>query len=339
MMRGSSLSQIWRQFSQGTRPVLFPELSNTPPQAAKLKPKLRALADQGIYFGTSSWKYDGWLGSIYSEDRYQTRGKHSMKKFEDTCLGEYAETFPTVCGDFAFYQFPTAEYWDRMFRQTPENFLFGLKVPEDITVSTWPKHARYGKRAGLENEQFLNAKTFEQYFTNRLEPHRKQLGPLIFEFGTFNKGTFATPGDFIARLDPFLASLPDGFKYAVEIRNQEYLSPAYMQLLASHNVAHVFNAWTRMPTLDQQAQLPDAFTADFTVVRALLARGRAYEQAVAAFEPYREIREPNDQAREGMRLIAETSVRTKRSAFFYVNNRLEGHAPTTIECVLERLGQ
>jgi uncharacterized protein YecE (DUF72 family) len=226
-----------------------------------------------------------------------------------------------------------------MFRQTPEDFLFGLKVPEDITVSTWPKHARYGKRAGLENEQFLNASTFEQYFTKRLEPHKKQLGPLIFEFGTFNKSTFPTPGHFMARLDPFLASLPEGFKYAVEIRNQEYLSPAYMQLLASHNVAHVFNAWTRMPTLDQQALLQDAFTADFTVVRALLARGRGYEQAVAAFEPYREIQEPNEGAREGMRLIAETSVRTKKSAFFYVNNRLEGHAPTTIECVLERLGR
>ena len=28
------------------------------------------------------------------------------KRFEAECLREYAETFPTVCGDFAFYQFP-----------------------------------------------------------------------------------------------------------------------------------------------------------------------------------------------------------------------------------------
>ena len=78
-----------------------------PPQAARLAPKLRALAGRGIYFGTSSWKYEGWLGSIYSEGRYKTRGKHSKKKFEETCLAEYAETFPAVCGDFAFYQFPS----------------------------------------------------------------------------------------------------------------------------------------------------------------------------------------------------------------------------------------
>jgi uncharacterized protein YecE (DUF72 family) len=317
--------------------VLFPEVSDTPPQAARLKPKLRGWAERGIYFGTSSWKYEGWLGSIYAEARYQTRGKLSNRKFEDNCLAEYAETFPTVCGDFAFYQFPSAEYWDRLFSQTPQDFLFGLKVPEDITVATWPKHARYGKRAGLINEQFLNTQTFEQFFIKRLEPHRKQLGPLIFEFGTFNKSTFPNPAAFMARLNPFLGSLPLGFRYAVEIRNEEYLSPDYMHLLASHNVAHVFNAWTRMPRLDEQAQLPEVYTADFAVVRALLPRGRAYEQAVAALQPYAEIREPNEQAREGMRLIAEESVRTKRSAFFYVNNRLEGHAPTTIECVIDRL--
>jgi hypothetical protein len=69
---------------------------NIPPQAACLGPKLRALADRGIYFGTSSWKYDGWLGTIYSAERYLTRGKFSNAKFEDNCLSEYTETFPTV---------------------------------------------------------------------------------------------------------------------------------------------------------------------------------------------------------------------------------------------------
>ena len=55
---------------------------NIPPQATRLAPTLRALADRKIYFGTSSWKYDGWLGSIYTQDRYLTRGKFSNAKFE-----------------------------------------------------------------------------------------------------------------------------------------------------------------------------------------------------------------------------------------------------------------
>ena len=58
---------------------LFGEEEESPPQAKRLGPKLRALAEQGVYFGTSSWKYDGWLGSIYSPERYHTRGKFSQK--------------------------------------------------------------------------------------------------------------------------------------------------------------------------------------------------------------------------------------------------------------------
>ncbi len=316
----------------------FDNSDDLPPQAARLRPKLRALAEQGIYFGTSSWKYEGWLGSIYSPDRYVTRGKFSKKKFEETCLAEYAQTFPTVCGDFAFYQFPTEEYWERLFEGTPSSLTIGLKVPEDITVSVWPKHARYGRRAGLDNEHFLDARTFERFFAKPLEPYKERLGPLIFEFGSFNKTTFRTPGDFMAKLEPFLASLPTGFRYAVEIRNEDYLSPDYFGLLASHNVAHVFNAWTRMPVLDQQARLTDAYTADFTVVRALLARGRTYEKAVESFEPYDLLQEPNEGAREGMVEIVRQSRQRKIPCWSFINNRLEGHAPTTIEAVSKSLG-
>src|SRR5207253_4073261 len=70
-----------------------------PSQATRLAPRLRALAAQGISFGTSSWKYQGWLGSIYTPDRYSVRGKFSHRKFEAECLAEYAETFPVVCGE------------------------------------------------------------------------------------------------------------------------------------------------------------------------------------------------------------------------------------------------
>ena len=76
---------------------------------------LKTLATQGIYFGTSSWKYEGWLGSIYTPERYMTRGKFARRKFEDECLAEYAEVFPAVGGNFSFYEFPTPEYWHRLF--------------------------------------------------------------------------------------------------------------------------------------------------------------------------------------------------------------------------------
>jgi uncharacterized protein YecE (DUF72 family) len=314
---------------------LFDPDDERPPQAARLAPRLRALADQGVFLGTSSWKYEGWLGSIYSPERYMARGRFSRKKFEAECLAEYAETFPVVCGDFAFYQLPDPGYWKRLFEGTPSSLQFGFKVPEDITVARWPTHARYGARAGKENEGFLVADLFRALFARRLEPYADRVATLIFEFGTFARSTFPTPDDFLERLDPFLAALPGGFRYAVEIRNPEYLGPGYFALLASHGVAHVLNAWTRMPELSAQAEMPGVFTADFTVVRALLSKGRTYERAVQAFEPYRLVQEPNQPARDAMRRIAERSTTLRKPAFLFVNNRLEGHAPTTIEAVVE----
>ncbi len=164
-----------------------------------------------------------------------------------------------------------------------------------------------------------------------------QVGPLIFEFGTFNKSTFPTLNDFLGRLDAFLAALPTGFRYAVEIRNREYLKPEYFEVLADHNVAHVFNAWTRMPDLGNQISTPGAFTADFSVARALLGCGRTYEQAVSMFEPYDRVEEPDPMTREALAEIARKAREAGQPAWLFVNNRLEGNAPSTIEAVVERL--
>jgi hypothetical protein len=92
-----------------------------------------------------------------------------------------------------------------------------------------------------------------------------------------------------------------------------------------------------MPSLEDQSQIDEAFTADFTVVRALLRCGRQYEKAVESFEPYNEIKEVCDHARVGMRKIVERALRTRTSAFVFVNNRLEGNAPSTIEAVIEQV--
>jgi hypothetical protein len=159
----------------------------------------------------------------------------------------------------------------------------------------------------------------------------------MFEFGTFAKSTFPTPNDFFTRMDTFLGSLPTGFRYGVEIRNPEYLGPAYFALLASHRVAHVLSAWTRMPELGTQIDMPDAFTTDFSVVRALLSKGCTYEDAVKTYEPYQLVQKPDLPARDAMRRISVRSRKLGTPALIFVNNRLEGHAPTTIESVADVL--
>jgi uncharacterized protein YecE (DUF72 family) len=293
--------------------------------------RLRTLAAEDIWIGTSSWKYEGWLGQIYTRERYASRGRFSRKRFEAECLAEYAETFPIVCGDFSFYQFPAPEYWHKLFAAAPAALRFALKVPEEITCEVFPPHARYGPRAGLANESYLNVDALEALFLEPLEPYRNRIAALIFEFGA--RG--ASPREFTGSLEPFLDRLPDTFRYSVEVRNREYLQPRYFELLRERNIAHALNAWTRMPALGEQASMPGIFTAGFTVVRALLRQGRAYADAVAQFQPYDRIQDENPETRGALRAVIRRMREERKAAYIFVNNRLEGNAPETIRAVVE----
>jgi uncharacterized protein YecE (DUF72 family) len=298
---------------------------------AALAERLRSLAAQNIWIGTSSWKYPGWLDQIYSRDRYTTRGKFSQKRFEAECLAEYAETFPIVCGDFSFYQFPTPEFWQRLFATAPPELRFALKVPEEVTAEVFPRHARYGPRAGMKNQSFLNAGALAAGFLEPLEPYRDRIATLIFEFGARS----TAPREFVGRLGPFLKALPPSFRYAVEVRNRSFLIPPYFDCLAERNAAHVLNAWTKMPPLAEHIAIPGIFTADFTVVRALLRAGRAYEQAVEELSPYDQVRDENPEGREALRALIRRMREERRTALIFVNNRFEGNAPTTIQAITE----
>jgi uncharacterized protein YecE (DUF72 family) len=302
---------------------------------ARLSTKLSDLAAQNIFIGTSSWKYEGWIGQIYSRNRYLVRGKFSQKRFQAECLSEYASTFPIVCGDFSFYQFPPESYWRRLFGSAPASLKYAFKVPEEITVHIYPRHPRYGDQAGTANPSFLDALLLQNVFLDLLEPYRDRIAVLIFEFGCFPKQCYKDVGDFVRELEPFLASLPAGFRYAVEIRNQEFLTSEYFACLHRHGIAHVFNAWTRMPEMKEQMQLPDVYTADFTVARALLRRECPYEQAVAKFTPYNEIKDPNPEARQALRQLISRARERHEPSYIFVNNRLEGNAPQTIEAIID----
>ena len=303
-------------------------------KSAVLREKLGGLSGQGIYIGCSSWKYPGWLDQVYTRSNYLSRGRFSKKAFEAECLREYAGIFPTVCGDFAFYQFPDEGFWQRLFAKTPAGFRFAFKIPEQITCKLFPSHPRYGAQGGTVNPSFLDFYLLQEAFLRPLELYRDKVAVLIFEFGAFAKGLFSDVREFVELLDPFLAALPRHFRYGVEIRNAEFLEPEYFQCLRSHQVAHVFNGWARMPELKDQLAIRESITADFVVSRALLRRGRPYEQAVKLFAPYTRIQDPNPEARAAIRDLIEQARETRREAYVYVNNRLEGNAPATIMAIV-----
>ena len=301
----------------------------------RIAAKLRELAAQDIYIGGSSWKYEGWLGQVYTYDRYLSRGRFSKKKFEQDCIAEYAETFPIVCGDFAFYQFPTEEFWRKLFGGAPPPLKFGFKVPEEITVRRFPNQPRYGDKAGLDNPTFLDNEMFEASFLGPLAPYRERVAVLIFEFGQLSQAVYPEPRMFFDDLEAFLERLPPGYRYSVEIRNQEFLRPEYFAMLKRIGVAHVFNGWTRMPPIPAQIAIPEAFTAPFVVARALLRTGRPYERAVETFSPYTKVQDENPETRTALRDLIDRVKQRKIPAYLFVNNRLEGNAPMTIQAVVD----
>ncbi len=180
---------------------LFPEPEES--FKHKLAKKLLSLAKQGILLGGSSWKYEGWIGSIYSPERYRTNGRFSKKLFDQECLLEYAETFPVVCGDFAFYQFPTSAFWRKLFQQVPQPFQFAFKAPEEITLPSFPQLARYGPRSGAKNSSFLNAEFFRTQFLDLLLPYRDRVAVIVFEFGAGVQKSFESSDEFVRALDRF----------------------------------------------------------------------------------------------------------------------------------------
>ena len=304
----------------------------------QIKAAAGTLAQEGVLIGTSSWKYPGWLGQLYDQSRYVWHGRYSESRLERLCLIEYGQVFKTVCVDAAYYKFPETRSLEDLASQVPADFQFAFKVTDQITLKRFADLPRFGLRAGQTNPDFLNADLFVSDFLKPCEVIRQHVGLLIFEFSRFYPADFERGRDFVAVLDQFLARLPKGWPYAVEIRNRHFLQGEYFSMLARHGVAHVYNSWQDMPSIGEQMAIPESRTTPNLVgARFLLRPGRSYEEAVKAFKPYDRIKDLYPEGRTaGAGLIRQARKRhgTARS-YLYVNNRFEGNALETIAGMIE----
>ena len=304
---------------------------DSPPDPVTLA-RLAKAVPPGVHFGTSSWTYPGWKDLVYSRDYPATGAGAEM-------LGEYARfpLFRTVGIDSTFDTPPTAKTLESYAAVLPEGFPGLSKVWDRLTVHTHAK-ARDKARAGEANPDFLNPDLFlEAVWAPYRDHFAGHTGPFLFEFQAIAKKEKIGPEDFAGRLDAFFSKLPREGRYAVEIRNPEFLTPAYFAVLREHDVAHLFNSWTRMPSIGMQLDLPGAVTAGFLVARALLRPGRWYADAVDAFQPYDRIKDPNPELRHDLVRLVEAAEKMRIPAYLIVNNRAEGSAPRTIMAVAELL--
>jgi uncharacterized protein YecE (DUF72 family) len=211
-----------------------------------------------------------------------------------------------------------------------------VKVTEKITSYRYPDLPRYGKLAGSLNPHFLDPDAFQEHFLSPLKVTRK-IGVILFEFSQFYRDMISSGREFLKKFGAFLSTLntPD-LPIAVEIRNHSWITSEYFRFLSEHNLGHVFNSWTRMPTIGEQLQCLD-HPLRFVAARVLLRPGRNYAQAVKSFQPYDDIRDEQPELRADAARLISRAIQLGVPAFIFVNNRAEGCAPKTIEGILERL--
>jgi hypothetical protein len=124
---------------------------------------------------------------------------------------------------------------------------------------------------------------------------------------------------FFEKLDRLLSGLPRSYRYAVGVRNPDFLLPDYCACLRSHGVAHLFDE-TAMPSLLDQIQIPGILTAEHVVYRNTPA-------------PYPG-RRPDSEWELGMVETIRRCVAEKKTCFLYLDEHT-GAAP--LETVMTML--
>lgn len=224
-------------------------------------------------------------------------------------LDFYSREFDTVEVDSRFYAIPSLGTVRAWYNKTSPNFVFALKAPQLIS------HKKLLFDCEAELKQFLFA----------ADTLGEKLGPILFQFGYFNRSAIKFQGQFLARLKPFLAKLPTGYKFAVEIRNKKWVNTRFLDVLRERGIAFALIDHSWVPRPWEYNLWLDFVTADFAYVR-LLGDRKAIEQRTKVWDKVivnrsREIKSWVDYLRP-MKLRGET-------IYVYVNNHYSGFGPAT----------
>jgi uncharacterized protein YecE (DUF72 family) len=258
------------------------------------------MSDPAIHLGTSAFTATGWPGTFYPEELP-----------EREYLIYYATKFDTVEVDSTFYRIPSSSTVRGWAGKTPDGFVFAAKVPQVIT------HEKVLVDCDAEFKQFMDT----------MDILGDKLGPLLFQFGYFNKKAFVGVNDFLARLRPFLKKLPKDHKFAVEIRNKNWLVPQFVEALCPHNVALALIDQSWMPRPAQWFEKLDPITADFTYVRWLGDR-KGIEERTKVWNEV--IVDRQAELSEWASILGKVHKR-KIQIYAYANNHYAGYAPATVE--------
>lgn len=233
----------------------------------------------GLLIGTSGWSYNEWTGVFYPTT---TTNKLSF----------YSKIYRTAEVDSTFYAYPSKGLVHGWARNTPDDFVFSLKLPRLITHD---KSLALSKGVEADLVRFLGL----------LKPLMAsgKLGPLLIQLPP----SFAFQKDAKALWD-FMSIVPDDVKFAVEFRHPSWLREDVWSELRKRNVANVI--------VDEPLLPPDTVTtADFAFIRW---HGRGTR-------PWYNYRYREAELKAWLPKVQEVRARVKET-FGYFNNHFKGFA-------------
>lgn len=309
-----------------------------------------------LFLGTASDRYAGWLGQIYTPEKYEGRITRRMKNLEKNSyleevlpidsVVEYFEHFPVLELDFTFYRLlldeqgrPTANYEllknYKSYLKAEDRLI--LKVPQAIMA----RKLRQGKNF-ISNVAYLNPDIFVRQF---YEPANDILGVnlqgFIFE-QEFHRKQDRLPVEQLAiGLDEFFQAIPGDRRYQLEIRTPAYLDEPVFKVLSKHGVGQIFSQWTWLPSITKQFEKSGGriFNAGKEVViRLLTPIGMRYDETYARAYPFDKLVDDLFKPRMVEEAVALVRNFLAQDALVYliINNRVGGNAPNIAETVAKR---
>lgn len=280
-----------------------------------------------LNIGTCSWKYDSWQGIIYPE----------KKPFN--YLEEYSRHYKTVEIDQWFWSLfsgdktvlPKPSVVQEYADSVPDDFTFGIKVPNSITLTH-----HYKKKMSdplTPNPHFLSVE-FMQQFLERIEPLSKNMGALMFQFEYLNKQKM--PGgvkQFIDLVGDFVKKLPGGQQYCLECRNRNYLNDTYFNFLAGKDLHHVFLQGYYMPSIFALYEKHKEQLKDMVVIRLHGPDRKRIEKETG--NHWNRIVAPKDEDITALVSMLSDMESRDLESFVFVNNHFEGSAPRTIQRIVQ----
>jgi len=302
--------------------------------AARLPPRL--------YLGTSSWSFPGWDGLVWD-------GQYTESMLARRGLATYARhpLMNAVSLDRAFYQPLTVAQYAGYAEQVPPPFRFVVKAPSVVADALVRREDGQGMRA---NEAFLDpGLAWSAFVEPALQGLGEKAGALVFQLSPLAPAMLARMPHWIGRLAAMLAALPPlaqlraqapDLVLAVEVRNAEWLVPAFAEALRAGGATYCLGGHAKLPPIAEQLPVLRALWPGPMVCRWNLHRvhgAYGYEDAKALYLPFDQLVDPDPETRAVLARVARATTAAGHHAYLTIGNKAEGSAPRTVEAMAQLL--